>query len=35
VERYHDGQAPPHSAFVLAEFRDSAGQAMLVIEELG
>jgi hypothetical protein len=22
VERYHEGEAPPHSAFLLAEFRD-------------
>ena len=34
VERYFAGEAPPHSAFVLAEFRNQAGQAMLVIEEM-
>ncbi|WP_157437887.1 hypothetical protein [Actinoplanes subtropicus] len=33
VEQYHDGEAPPHSAFMLAEFRDSVGRAMLVIQE--
>jgi hypothetical protein len=34
VERYFAGEAPPHSAFALAEFRNAAGQAMLVIEEM-
>jgi uncharacterized protein YbgA (DUF1722 family) len=33
VERYLAGEAPPHSAFWLAEFRDDNHHAMLVIEE--
>jgi hypothetical protein len=33
VERYFAGQAPPHSAFWLAEFRDDDRHVMLVIEE--
>lgn len=34
VEQYHRGNAPPHSAFLLAEFRNDARQAMLIIEEM-
>lgn len=34
VEQYFAGEAPPHSAFVLAEFRNHDRQAMLVIEEM-
>jgi hypothetical protein len=33
VERYFAGEAPPHSEFWLAEFRDDDRQIMLVIEE--
>jgi hypothetical protein len=33
VERYFAGEAPPHSVFWLAEFRDDDHHAMLVIEE--
>lgn len=33
VERYAAGEAPPHSAFWLAEFRNDDRQVMLVIEE--
>ena len=33
VERYFAGQAPPHSQFWLAEFRDDDRHVMLVIEE--
>ncbi|GIE85595.1 hypothetical protein [Actinoplanes regularis] len=33
VETYLAGQAPPHNAFRLAEFRTSDHRAMLVIEE--
>jgi hypothetical protein len=33
VERYFAGEAPPHSEFWLAEFRDHNHHAMLVIEE--
>lgn len=34
VERYAAGDSTPHSAFLLAEFRNDHGQAMLVIEEI-
>jgi len=34
VQQYHDGTAPPYSAFLLAEFRNDTRQAMLVIEEM-
>src|SRR6266511_96679 len=33
VERYFTGEAPPHSEFRLAEFRDDDHRVMLVIEE--
>jgi hypothetical protein len=33
VERYFAGEAPPHSVFWLAEFRDDNRHVMLVIEE--
>ena len=33
VDRYFAGQAPPHSDFWLAEFRDDDHNVMLVIEE--
>jgi uncharacterized protein YbgA (DUF1722 family) len=33
VERYFAGEAPPHSEFWLAEFRDDDRNVMLVIEE--
>jgi hypothetical protein len=33
VERYVAGEAPPHSAFWMAEFRNDDHQVMLVIEE--
>jgi hypothetical protein len=33
VERYFAGEAPQHSAFWLAEFRNDDRQIMLVIEE--
>lgn len=33
VERYFAGDAPPHSTFLLAEFRDHDRNVMLVIEE--
>jgi hypothetical protein len=34
VEQYAAGDAPPYSAFLLAEFRNDSRQAMLVIEEM-
>lgn len=34
VEQYATGDAPPHSAFLLAEFRNDSRQVMLVIEEM-
>ncbi|WP_213001422.1 hypothetical protein [Winogradskya consettensis] len=33
VHRFFAGEAPPHSAFWLAEFRNDDHQAMLIIEE--
>ena len=33
VGRYLAGEAPPHSEFALAEFRDDRRRVMLVIEE--
>ena len=33
VERYLAGEAPPHSVFWLAEFRDNDDRVMLVVQE--
>jgi hypothetical protein len=33
VDQYFSGQAPPHSGFRLAEFRNDKGEVMLVVQE--